>query len=52
MFQGSVGIFLDLWEQKNPATFGYSFVVGFLRGGVQGGGGNWGTLRIPFGNLR
>ena len=48
MFQGSVGIFLDLWKQKNPATFGYSFVVGFLRGGCSRGG-NLGTLRIPFG---
>ena len=24
-----------------------SKIVGFLRGGVQGGGKNWGTLRIP-----
>ena len=26
-------------------------VVGFLRGGVFKGGGNWGTLRIPFGKI-
>ena len=28
------------------------YIVGFLRvRGVQGGGGNWGTLRIPFGKI-
>ena len=36
----------------------HHIIVGFLRGGVQGGGGNWGTLRIPrevwgtLGNIR
>ena len=27
------------------------YIVGFLRGGVHRGGGNWGTLRIPFGKI-
>ena len=26
-------------------------IVGFLRGGCPRGGGNWGTLRIPFGKI-
>ena len=40
-------------SQRDQGSF-----VGFLRGGVQGGGGTWGTLRIPtkdwgtLGNIR
>ena len=30
---------------------GYPKIIGFLRGGGPGGGGNWGTLRIPFGKI-
>ncbi len=29
-----------------------NLIVGFFRGGAQGEGGNWGTLRIPAGKIR
>ena len=29
----------------------HEIIVGFLRGGYSRGGGNWGTLRIPFGKI-
>ena len=42
--------------EEAPPTWGsglpqIALVVGFLRGGVFKWGGNWGTLRIPFGKI-
>ena len=28
-----------------------ALILGFLRGGCSRGGGNWGTLKIPFGKI-
>ena len=37
-------------EKKNICSLLHTNFVGFLRGGVQGGG-SWGTLRIPAGKI-
>ena len=39
--------FIQVLKMQNAGSDD-AILVGFLRGGVQGGGGgNWGTLRIP-----
>ena len=48
----------DFFSNEGINFWAYLQFVGFLRGGCSGGGGNWGTLRIPredwgtLGNIR
>ena len=37
----------EVKQEKEITFLGYRV----LKGDVQGGGGNWGTLRIPFGKI-
>ena len=57
----SLVIHLDFWRSSPPCTFMFfmskhtknthAFYYRVLKGGGARGGGNWGTLRIPFGKI-